>query len=80
MKKLEGRPEKLKVKKYLNYERLNLKSHIYNDSIKGQKMFNQLNAQDQPALPQKDDQTTFGTEPDKRQQSLTLTMYEPKLV
>ena len=35
MKKLEGRPEKLKVKKYLNYEILNLKSHIYNDSIKG---------------------------------------------
>ena len=46
MKKLEARSEKVKVQKYLNYERLNLKSHIYNDSIRGEKMFNQLNAPD----------------------------------
>lgn len=44
MKKLETRPEKLKVKKYLDYERLNIKSHLYNETIKTEKMFMQLNA------------------------------------
>lgn len=48
MKKLEERPEGLKVKKYLDFERLNLKSHLYNDIMKTEKMYMQLNAAPKP--------------------------------
>jgi hypothetical protein len=50
MKKLEARPEGLKVKKYLDFERLNLKSHLYNETIKTEKMFMQLNTGLKPKL------------------------------
>jgi hypothetical protein len=66
MKKLEARSEQMKVKKFLNFERLNLKSHIYNESIKTEKIFNQLNAPDQPAVVKKEDTNKFGTEPNRR--------------
>jgi len=54
MKKLETRPEQLKIKKYLNYERLNIKSHMYNETLKTEKMFQQLNAP-KPLLKASDD-------------------------
>ena len=50
MQKLEIRPEKLKIKKYLNYERLNIKSHLYNEVMKNEKIFMQLNSPKQPKL------------------------------
>lgn len=48
MKKLESRPESMKVQKFLNFEILNLKSHIYNTVVKSEKTFNQLNAPSKP--------------------------------
>lgn len=44
MNKLDTRPDQVKLKKYLDYERLNIKSHLYNETIKMEKMFMQLNA------------------------------------
>ena len=58
MKKLEARSEGVKVKKYLDFERLNLKSHLYNETIKTEKMFLQLNAGLKPKL----DETQLGNE------------------
>jgi hypothetical protein len=51
-------PEGMKVKKYLDFERLNLKSHLYNETIKTEKMFLQLNAGPKPKL----DETQLGNE------------------
>lgn len=44
IEKQNGRPEALKVKKYVNYEVINLKSHLYNKQMKMDKMFRELNA------------------------------------
>ena len=58
MKKLDARPEGVKVKKYLDFERVNLKSHLYNEIIKTEKMFMQLNS----GQKQKLDETQLGNE------------------
>jgi hypothetical protein len=63
MNKLEARPEGMKVKKYLDFERLNLKSHLYNETIKTEKMFLQLNAGPKPKL----DETQLGNESSQQQ-------------
>jgi len=39
MKKLQKRTDQVKVKKYLNFERLNIKSQIYNEVLKTEKVF-----------------------------------------
>lgn len=70
MQKLESRPESLKVQKFLNYERLNLKTNIYNSVLKQEKTFNQLNAPDQPEKPKKEEFNKFGAEPSRRALSL----------
>ena len=44
MEKQNSRPEELKVKKYVTYEAVNLKSHLYNKQLKMDKMFRELNA------------------------------------
>lgn len=44
MDKLKERTEEMKVKKYLTYEVVNLKSHLYNKQMKMDKMFRELNA------------------------------------
>ena len=44
MKKLDSRPDDLKLQMFLKYEKLNLKSHLYNQTHKTDKMFRELNA------------------------------------
>lgn len=44
MKKLDARPDQIKLKQFLKYEKMNLKSHLYNQSNKTDKMFRELNA------------------------------------
>lgn len=71
MKKLESRPEQVKVKKYLDYERLNLKSHLYNETLKTEKMFRQLNApKGQP--PKKTEDDKLAGEQNSQQLSIAL--------
>jgi len=50
MDKIQSRPENFKVKKYLNFERLNLKSHIYNEVVKTEKIYKQLNSTERPTI------------------------------
>lgn len=44
MKKYQSRPEEIKIKKYLTYEAINLRSNLYNKKLKMDKMFTELNA------------------------------------
>lgn len=43
MKKLAARDSERKLSQFLKYERVNLKSHLYNQSYKTDKMFKELN-------------------------------------
>ena len=44
MRKLDQRPEQHKLDQFLKYEKMNLKSHLYNQVHKTDKMFRELNA------------------------------------
>ena len=43
MKKLDNRPQQHKVSQFLKYEKMNLLSHLYNKSLKQDKMYRDLN-------------------------------------
>jgi len=51
MKKLDSRPDDKKLQQFLKYEKMNLKSHLYNKSNKTDRMFRDLNALQSKAPP-----------------------------
>ena len=44
MKRIESRPEEVKIKKFMQYEKCNLRTHLYIKANKLDTLFKELNA------------------------------------